>query len=99
MSYDFRGSYDGVTGQTSPLYASSLDSNKELNQHSAILAYLAAGADPNKIVMGVAFYGRSYKLYSPQQNQIGAISTGPGTAGPYTNEAGFLSYLEVIFFF
>lgn len=25
MAYDFHGSYDGVTGQNAPLYASSVD--------------------------------------------------------------------------
>lgn len=95
MSYDYHGAYDGVTGQTSPLYASSADTNSQLNQHASISAWISAGASPEKLLMGIALYGRSFTLSNVSNNKVGSPTSGPGTAGPYTQESGMLSYLEV----
>ena len=43
----------------------------------------------------MAQYGRSYKLQTPSEHGLGASTNGPGTAGTYTRENGFLSYYEV----
>lgn len=48
-----------------------------------------------KIVLGLAFYGRGYTLANPSNNQPGAASKGASLPGNYTNEAGVLSYFEV----
>lgn len=40
-------------------------------------------------------YGRSFTLVNTTQFDIGAPASGGGTAGKYTNEAGFMSYYEV----
>lgn len=95
MSYDYHGSYDGITGQTSPLYASNVDTNVELNQNASINAWIRAGASPQKLLLGIALYGRSYTLSNANDNKVGATISGAGAAGPYTLEAGILSYLEV----
>lgn len=95
MSYDYHGAYDGQTGQTSPLYASNVDTNRQLNQDASISAWISAGASPQKLLMGVALYGRSFTLSNVNNNKVGSPTSGPGTAGPYTLESGTLSYLEV----
>lgn len=95
MSYDYHGAYDGVTGQTSPLYASNVDTNYQLNQDASISAWISAGASPQKLLMGVALYGRSFTLSNVNNNKVGSPTSGPGSAGPYTLESGTLSYLEV----
>lgn len=97
MSYDYHGAYDMVTGQTSPLYASNVDTNRQLNQDSSINAWISAGASPEKLLMGVALYGRSFTLSNVNNYKVGAPSSGPGSAGPYTLESGTLSYLEVFY--
>lgn len=43
--------------------------------------------------MGLALYGRSFKMGS--SHALGSVSSGAGTAGDYTAEAGFLSFYEV----
>ncbi len=95
MSYDYHGAYDGVTGQSSPLYASSVDTNAQLNADASITAWINAGASPQKLLMGVALYGRSFTLSNVNNNKVGSPTSGPGAAGPYTLESGTLSYLEV----
>lgn len=97
MSYDLHGSYDGVTGQNSPLYTNSVDRMPGLSQDSAIKEWIDAGASPQKLLMGVGFYGQSFTLASFSNTKVGAPASGPGKAGPYSQQAGMLTYLEVIF--
>lgn len=95
MSYDYHGSWENKTGQNSPLYPSSIISNDLLNQNASIHGWMANGATTSKILLGIAFYGRSFTLANSADVTLGAPSIGPGTAGPYTNQAGVLDYLEV----
>ena len=48
-----------------------------------------------KILLGLATYGRSFKLEDPDSNGLGAPASGAGDAGEYTLEAGFLSSYEI----
>lgn len=48
-----------------------------------------------KIALGLATYGRSFKLSNPSQNGLGARASGGATPGMYTKEGGFLSYYEI----
>lgn len=95
MSYDLHGSYEGKTGQNAPLYASSVDTSYQLNQDACVKAWLKAGASPQKLFLGVGFYGRSYTLSDPSNNKLGAPASGAGTPGNYSGEGGMLTYLEV----
>lgn len=87
MSYDFRGSWDGFTGLHSGLYPSSADvsaSDRTLNTDAAVKAWIQAGASPQKIVVGVPLYGKSFTLQSASNHGLRAPTTGPGASGPYT---------------
>lgn len=95
MSYDLHGSYEGKTGQNDPLYASSVDTSNQLNQDACVKAWLQAGASPQKLFLGVGFYGRSYTLSDPSNTKVGAPTSGAGTPGKYSAEGGMLTYLEV----
>lgn len=53
------------------------------------------GADPNKLVLGIPTYGRSYTLFNPDANEIGAPADGPGDMGDATRENGYLAFYEV----
>lgn len=52
------------------------------------------GTPVEKLMMGFATYGRTFRTVSAD-NGVGARTSGPASAGPYTREAGFWSYYEV----
>ncbi|CAF1311435.1 unnamed protein product [Adineta steineri] len=97
MSYDLHGSWESQTGINSPLYSRASDSetNKQLTQDWAVRYWIDKGCSKSKIVMGLALYGRTFRLSSTTNNGIGAPAVGPGAAGLYTGEAGFLAYYEI----
>ncbi|XP_019864946.2 acidic mammalian chitinase [Aethina tumida] len=98
MAYDLHGSYDGVTGQNAPLYASSIDvsaAQKQLNVKAVVEGWIARGAAPAKIALGMGVYGRTYTLASASNNKLGAPVVNAGTQGPYTQEMGMLGYNEI----
>ena len=64
-------------------------------QEACINAWIKRGAPPEKLVLGMGTYGHSYTLANAANTEIGAKITGPGTAGPYTRQAGTLGYNEV----
>lgn len=55
------------------------------------------GAPKEKIIVGLATYGRSFTLNSPDKNGMNVPTRAGGKAGVYTREEGFLSYYEVRF--
>ena len=56
---------------------------------------LKSGASPDKLVLGVPFYGWAFTLADRNLHEIGSPSNGTGLKGPYTEEDGFLGYNEV----
>lgn len=97
MAYDFHGgSFDPVTGHNSPLYGNTgFPSTENFNVHDALNIYLNGGCDRKKIALGLPLYGRTFTLADPQNSGYNASSSGPGTPGPYTREAGYLAYYEI----
>ncbi|KAJ0064422.1 hypothetical protein NL108_006441, partial [Boleophthalmus pectinirostris] len=96
MTYDFHGTWETVTGHNSPLYKSSQDTGDKvyLNTDFAMTYWRDQGTPVEKLNMGFATYGRSFRLAS-QSSQLGAPTNGPGSPGKYTREAGFWSYYEI----
>uniref|UniRef100_A0A8C2WUS7 chitinase n=1 Tax=Cyclopterus lumpus TaxID=8103 RepID=A0A8C2WUS7_CYCLU len=96
MTYDYHGHWEGVTGQNSPLYRSSVDSGSHVhhNINSSISHWLALGAPSEKLLLGFPTYGRTYRLTTGASG-LGAPSNGPADAGPYTRTAGFWSFYEI----
>lgn len=68
-------------------------------QEHTIQHYLKAGAISDKLVLGIPTYGRSYTLFNPDANDIGAPADGPGEMGDATRENGYLAYYEVCLIF
>jgi chitinase len=64
-------------------------------QDSAIKYWIQKGAPKDKLNLGIGAYGRSFTLQNAANNGVGAPSTGAGNAGPYTQESGYLAYIEV----
>lgn len=56
-----------------------------------------AGVTPDKVVLGLAWYGRSFTLSSPSCNTPNGICqfSGPANAGPCSNAAGILDDQEI----
>lgn len=64
-------------------------------QVQAVKMWLNKGVDPNKLVLGMPLYGRTFTLANPKNNGFLAPTVGPGPAGPATGESGYLGYNEV----
>uniref|UniRef100_A0A8C8ACX6 GH18 domain-containing protein n=1 Tax=Otus sunia TaxID=257818 RepID=A0A8C8ACX6_9STRI len=93
MTYDFHGSWDSITGENSPLYK-DLNSNAFLKDF-AMNYWKSNGAPAEKLVVGFPTYGNTFTLQNPSEHGLGAPASGPGSAGPYTQEAGELAYFEI----
>ncbi len=66
------------------------------SQDHTIKHYIKKGADPEKLVLGIPTYGRSYTLFNPNSTDLGAPADGPGEQGEATREKGYLAYYEVL---
>uniref|UniRef100_A0A4X2KIT6 GH18 domain-containing protein n=1 Tax=Vombatus ursinus TaxID=29139 RepID=A0A4X2KIT6_VOMUR len=97
MTYDFHGSWEVYTGENSPLYKNPSDTggNAYLNVDYAMNYWKNNGAPAEKLIVGFPAYGHNFILRNPSQHDIGAPTSGPGPAGTYTREAGFLAYYEI----
>nr|KAF6290411.1 chitinase acidic [Myotis myotis] len=97
MTYDLHGSWEGYTGENSPLYKYPTDtgSNAYLNVDYIMNYWKDNGAPAEKLIVGFPTYGHTYILSNPANHGIGAPITGPGPAGPYTRQSGFWGYYEI----
>ncbi|NXJ70503.1 CHIA chitinase, partial [Rostratula benghalensis] len=95
MTYDFHSSWDGRTGENSPLYDGS---HSQLSVEYAMNYWKNNGAPAKKLLVGFPTYGRSFSLQNPSNTAVGAPTSGPGPAGTYTKEAGLLAYYEICTF-
>lgn len=93
MSYDFHEL--NRTSINAPL-------NRENNQNpytetvaENVDRMLAQGCDPNKLIMGIPTYGRTYTLLDINRNNVDAPVEGLGEPGPYTLSSGSLGFNEV----
>ncbi|XP_059488791.1 acidic mammalian chitinase-like [Neocloeon triangulifer] len=95
MTYDFHSYGDGKSGENSPLYAASIDTDKTMNSDATVQYWIKQGVDKMKIVLGVPLYGRSFTLKSATSNGLGAVTVGAGALGPWSQEAGLLMFSEI----
>ena len=65
------------------------------DQDWAVRYWIEQGMPREKVTMGLATYGRTFELADGSQTFVGAAGVGPGEAGKYTREPGFLAYYEV----
>ena len=91
MTYDFHGSWEFKTG-----HHTNTGLNGVHTLHKTVKAWLNAGASPDKLVLGLGSYGRSFKLKNKCDYYIGApASKQKAKAGQFTGEGGFLAYYEI----
>lgn len=100
MTYDYHPSKIAVH------HTNLYDSKLNLSQNSAdraIKAYMQAGVPASKIVIGLAFYGRNYKVQANAQKGLGdSIVRAPNSYGKgftfmkdsLINQKGFIAYRD-----
>ncbi|XP_042319429.1 acidic mammalian chitinase-like [Sceloporus undulatus] len=100
MTYDFHGSWEGYTGENSPLYKGPADTggNIYFNVDYAMNYWKNNGAPAEKLIVGFPTYGHTFILSNPSNTAVGAPTSGPGPAGPYTRQSGFWAYYEICTF-
>nr|CAD7197331.1 unnamed protein product [Timema douglasi] len=99
LSYDYHSAFEPSVNHHSPLFPLEEDSeynfDSQLSIDYTINHYLELGADRDKLVLGIPTYGRSYTLFNPLANEVGAPADGPGEQGDATREKGYLAYYEI----
>ena len=96
MTYDYHGHWDKRTGHIAPLYhypEATVDFYFNVNY--TLNYWIEMGAEPSKIIMGLPLYGQSFTLTDSTLNGLNAPSSGAGSAGPLTRQAGFLAFYEI----
>jgi chitinase len=95
MTYDFEGSWSPATGFNAPMSApAGATGNAALaNTEGAIQTYLAAGVPPQKIVMGLPFYGRGFAGVGDTNSGLGQPFSGVPSG---TWEAGMFDYHDLV---
>ncbi|XP_056590378.1 acidic mammalian chitinase-like [Triplophysa dalaica] len=99
MTYDYHGSWDQVTGESSPLFPGPSDHGfLNFNVNFSMNYWKSNGVPAEKLLVGFSTYGRTFMLANPTNTSVGAPASGPGPAGPLTEKAGFLAYYEICSF-
>ena len=65
-------------------------------QNYTVNYWLDNGLEKEKLILGMPFYGQSFKLANENNNGLNAKSFGGASGGEFTKSEGFLSYYEVI---
>uniref|UniRef100_UPI00398F3BB8 acidic mammalian chitinase-like isoform X2 n=1 Tax=Pristiophorus japonicus TaxID=55135 RepID=UPI00398F3BB8 len=96
MTYDYHGAWESITGHNSPLYHAKnhQGDSATFNVNFTISYWKDQGAPADKLIVGLPTYGRTFKL-SSSNSDVGAPASGPGPAGTYSREAGFLANYEI----
>lgn len=81
MTYDFFSG--GIAAHHTNLYASK-DYPEDNNADKAVKAYIAAGVPARKLVMGIAFYGRTFILQGDSLKILGAKYASQSYGSGYT---------------
>jgi len=94
MSYDFFGSWDSVTNHNSPLYAPAQGDPTFNLDHAVDKLINFYNVDPNKITLGVGFYGRSMKTAGPSGLHV--PTTGAVDDATFSADEGSPLYYNVL---
>jgi GH18 family chitinase len=76
MTYDFREAGGGSAGHHANLFDNPAD-DRQRSADRAVQEFLAAGVPPQKLVLGVPFYGRAWGDVTPQANGLYQSGTKP----------------------
>ncbi|GLJ54268.1 hypothetical protein SUGI_1164170 [Cryptomeria japonica] len=92
MCYDYKGSWDtSATGAHAVLY----DHSSNISSSYGITSWIESGLPPEKLVMGMPLYGKSWVLKSQNQTGIGAPAVAAGPKQSTSDESGIMFYSEI----
>jgi chitinase len=101
MSYDFFNSLTPTTGHHAGLHPAEHAAPADRSADAAVKQYLAAGVPADKIVLGVAFYGRGFAGVTPVNNGVNqpyqrfeAEHSYAELAGKFVGQQGFIRYWD-----
>lgn len=83
MTYDFFGPWSDITGHHTGLYRSDNPDAPDRSSAASVQRHLDEGIPADKLVLGVAFYGRGWTGVNPEQN---------GLHQPYERATGSYAY-------
>jgi chitinase len=102
MSYDYADGHDSISGHHTNLYTSS-DDTSQYSADRSIRAFIAAGVPPEKIVIGIAFYGKGWQMESTDNNGLYRSAMSPARGGGFTylkdsiiNKNGFERHWDAV---
>lgn len=100
MSYDYADGSDSISGHHTNLFVSSYDTS-QYSADKSIRAFIAAGVPPQKIVIGIAFYGKGWQMATTDNNGLYRRAVGPARGGGFTrikdsleDKNGFVRYWD-----
>ncbi len=80
MTYDYNGPWNNYTGFVAPLYKTKYDPYSTLNIDYTVESYIASGVSPEKILLGIPFYGYGWTV-TANTNPEGQFDMGTALAG------------------
>src|SRR5436190_14868634 len=100
MSYDYADGADSLSNHHTNLYVSSADT-AQYSADRSIKEYIAAGVPREKIVIGIAFYGKGWQMMNDTNHGLYQRAVGPYRGGGFTylkdsiiNKNGFARYWD-----
>jgi chitinase len=99
MAYDFHISSEDKTNFNAPLFTYPNDPSagpdvwEHYNSDAAVQGYLKAGVPPDKLVLGVPFYGRGWQGVPAANQGLFQPVNGPAQGA---GEAGMFDYAEIV---
>lgn len=99
LAYDLRGPWNRFTDMHSILYKRAGDSPyfQDLTIAEGMKRLVRMGAPKQKLMLGMAYYGRTYVLRDPKKNGVKAriIPNGKPEVGPYVGSDELKGYYEI----
>lgn len=96
LTYDYSGPWINKTDHSSPLHSANNPNNIPNSQASSLeYWHKDKGVPKEKLILSLPLFGRTWKLFNPQNPGRGAFAEGPGAPGPHLKQAGLLAYNEI----